>query len=288
MRRGLVARFVFGGLNEGVEVVKSGSCVTYVDLYDDVDVVYNVSDGKVVEGFVLKKPFDVSELSQKLTVDKPCRYEINSSGSISFFDKFSDELFFVIPRPVMWELGDVSSRCFGLYFDVSQEDDYVFYISKVISEEGKRWLASGGRVYPVVVDLGFDALVTRFFGGTGPFSGMLAVVGVAQVPLVLSAALYIPITVIQVLLGPPDPSGVSVTTILGLLGFLLGLVFQLWPAALVVTGAAFARRVGYGESAGSCAISCAGCAGLILIVIVVIIVLVAVVVGATGQSGAPS
>ena len=130
---------------------------------------------------------------------------------------------------------------------------------------------------------GLMQLVTRFFGGTGPFSAMLAVVGVAQMPLVLSVALYIPITGLQVVLDPPDQSGGSVTTVLGLLSALLGLAFLLWHVALVVIGAASARRVGYGQSAGSCAISCAGCVGLILIVVVVFTVLVAVIVGAAGQ-----
>ena len=135
---------------------------------------------------------------------------------------------------------------------------------------------------------GLMQLVTRFFGGTGPFSAMLAVVGVAQIPLVISAAIYVPITGLQVVLGPADTSGTSVVTVLGLLSGLLGLAFLVWHAALVVIGAAFARRVGYGESAGSCAISCAGCVGLILIVVLVFVVLVAVIVGATGSGGPPS
>ncbi len=146
-------------------------------------------------------------------------------------------------------------------------------------------------LYPFVLWLlvsGLMQLVTRFFGGTGPFSAMLAVVGVAQMPLVLSAALYIPITGLQVLLGAPDESGASVAAALGLLSALLGLAFLLWHVALVVIGAAFTRRVGYGESAGSCAISCAGCIGLILIVVLVFVVLVVVIVGATSSGGPPS
>lgn len=144
-------------------------------------------------------------------------------------------------------------------------------------------------IYPFFLWLlvsGLMQLVTRFFGGTGPFSGLLAVVGVAQVPLVIYAAISIPITGLQAVLGPPDPeTGASVSTVLGLLGGLLWLAFLLWHAALVVIGAAFARRVGYGQSAGSCAISCAGCVGLILIVVVVLVVLVAVVAGAAGSGG---
>ena len=146
-------------------------------------------------------------------------------------------------------------------------------------------------LYPFALWLlvsGLMQLVTRFFGGTGPFSAMLAVVGVAQVPLVISTALAIPITGLQIVLGPPDQSGTSVATVLGLLSALLGLAFLLWHVALVVIGAASARRVGYGESAGSCAISCAGCVGLILIVVLVLAVLVAVIAGAAGSGGPPS
>lgn len=136
---------------------------------------------------------------------------------------------------------------------------------------------------------GLMQLTTRFFGGTGPFSGMLAVVGVAQVPFVISAALYIPIAGLQILLGPSDLTGEApVAAVLGLLSALLGLAFLLWHAALVVIGAASARRVGYGQSAGSCAISCASCAGLILIVVLTFVVLIAVIVGATSSGGPPS
>ena len=147
-------------------------------------------------------------------------------------------------------------------------------------------------LYPFVLWLlvsGLMQLVTRFFGGTGPFSGMLAVVGVAQVPFVISAALYILIAGLQILLGPSDPTGEApVAAVLGLLSGLLGLAFLLWHATLVAIGAASARRVGYGQSAGSCAISCASCAGLILIVVLIFVVLIAAIVGATSSGGPPS
>jgi hypothetical protein len=129
---------------------------------------------------------------------------------------------------------------------------------------------------------GLMHLVTRFFGGTGPFSRMLAAVGVAQVPFVIASVLQLPVVGLEAAL---DPHGTP-AAIAGLLSSLLGLLALLWFIVLVVIGAALARQVGYGESAGSCAISCTGCVVLILIV-VVFVVLVAVLVGAAG-SGGPS
>ena len=139
---------------------------------------------------------------------------------------------------------------------------------------------------------GLMQLITRFFGGTGPFSGMLAVVGVAHVPYLIERLIQIPLAGLQILLVPdpataadPTTGGGLAATLLALLSFLLWLAALVWFVILVVIGAAFARRVGYGESAGSCAISCAGIVGLILIVGVVLAIVVAALVGAVGAAG---
>lgn len=75
--------------------------------------------------------------------------------------------------------------------------------------------------------------------------------------------------------------------VLGILGGPVGLAAFLRFAVLVVVGVGPARRVGYGESAGSCAISCAGCLGLIIVLAVAIAALAAIVAaGASGSAGA--
>jgi hypothetical protein len=119
-------------------------------------------------------------------------------------------------------------------------------------------------------------LATRFFGGSGPLSAMLAVVGVAVVPLALGTLVQALATGLQVALGVDSTTGVTI----GLLGGLFALATFVWHAVLVVIGAALARRIDYGESAGSCAISCAGCLGLIILVAVVVLG-VGILVGAT-------
>jgi hypothetical protein len=109
--------------------------------------------------------------------------------------------------------------------------------------------------------------VTRFFGGEGPLPAMLAVVGVAGVPLALGALFQAIGTGLQVALGVESTAG----TVAGLLGGLVALATLVWHVVLVVIGASLARRIGYGESAGSCAVSCAGCLGLIILVAVVLV-----------------
>ena len=63
----------------------------------------------------------------------------------------------------------------------------------------------------------------------------------------------------------------------------MGLAFFLWYIVLVVIGAALARGVGYGESAGSCALSCVGLGVLIILVVIA----AAIGVFATVNAAAP-
>jgi hypothetical protein len=109
-------------------------------------------------------------------------------------------------------------------------------------------------------------LATRLFGGSGPFPAMLAVVGVAEVPLALGSLVQVLATGLQVAFGVSSTAGVT----FGLVGGLVALATLVWHVVLVVIGTSLARRIGYGESAGSCAISCAGCLGLIILVAVLL------------------
>ena len=122
-------------------------------------------------------------------------------------------------------------------------------------------------------------LVTRFFGGEGPFSAMLVVVGAAFVPLLLSIAVSIPLEAIQATLGTES----SIGTVIGLLSNLISFACLVWHVVLVIIGTALARNIGYGESTGSCAISCGGCLGIIILVIVALGLIGALFTGAFQQ-----
>lgn len=120
-------------------------------------------------------------------------------------------------------------------------------------------------------------LATRLFGGGGPLPAMLAAVGVASVPLALGSLFGIITGATQAALGFESPVAGAV----GLLGAALTFGFLIWHVVLVVIGASKARNVGYGPSAGSCAISCAGCATLIIVVGITLGVVVAAIAGST-------
>lgn len=122
-------------------------------------------------------------------------------------------------------------------------------------------------------------LATRFFGGAGPLSSMLGVVGVAQAPFLISGVLGALLGGLQLWIGVGTPAGV----VLGYLVSLTGLAFFLWYVVLVVVGAAQARGVGYGESAGSCALSCVGLGVLIILLVVVAGIGIFAVAGAAAQ-----
>lgn len=122
-------------------------------------------------------------------------------------------------------------------------------------------------------------LVTRFFGGEGPLSATLAAVGVAFAPLVLSAIAAIPLGGLQAVLEAGSTAGMA----LGALNNLLALAFLVWHVVLVVIAASLARNISYGESTGSCAISCGGCLGLIILVAVVLAVFGTLFSGAVQQ-----
>ncbi|MGB3632417.1 MAG: YIP1 family protein [Rubrobacteraceae bacterium] len=122
-------------------------------------------------------------------------------------------------------------------------------------------------------------LVTRLFSGAGPLSAMFAVVGVAQMPSVASSLIGLPITALVTVIGPTGTLPVALVGI----SSLVGLVAFAWSVVLIIIGVAQARNISYGESTGSCAISCAGCLGLIIGGVVVIAVLISVIAGAAGS-----
>jgi hypothetical protein len=126
-------------------------------------------------------------------------------------------------------------------------------------------------------------LVTRFFGGEGSLARMLGAIGAACIPFVVLGLVQLPLTGVQVLLEGGDPSSAGAgTVIIGLLSFLLYIAALVWHVALVVVGAGVARQISFGQSGGSCAISCAAAIGIPLLLLVLLVAVAALIGGAAG------
>ncbi len=122
------------------------------------------------------------------------------------------------------------------------------------------WLLISGLVY----------LAARVFGGRGPFAAMLAVAGVALMPMVLSSLVGLLLSALGALVG----ANAGVAALLGLVNFVVSLIALVGVFALVIIGTRFAQGLTYGQSGGACALSCGGCVGLVLLLFIVLVALV--------------
>lgn len=135
------------------------------------------------------------------------------------------------------------------------------------------WLLISGAVY----------LAARVLGGRGPFTAMLAVVGLAFLPSILSGLIGIPLGLITGSFSPGSAGGAGLVALfgVGVIGFLIGLAVFVWQIALIIIGTRFAQNLdSYGRSGGACALSCGGCLGILLLLIIGLAALAALLAGA--------
>lgn len=153
------------GALRSVEGYAEGNRFIYPDAYDNIDIKYSIGTSVLLEEFVLKKPRDISRISQKVHFED-AEYRQQQDGSISFYSTKTNELVWSFPKPKMYELNEredengLPSRFenFGLHYEITKDgDDYI--VTKVLDQEGKDWLNSPDRVYPLVIDTTLDLQV---------------------------------------------------------------------------------------------------------------------------------
>jgi len=116
-----------------------------------MDTDYTVSDGKIIEEIILNEPGELPELSQEIELHNA--YFIEKNGEILAYKNNTAELLWIVPRPVMYEMGDKNVRNYGLHYEIKNLPNGNILLTKVIDEEGKGWLYDQIRTYPVAIDL---------------------------------------------------------------------------------------------------------------------------------------
>ena len=132
-------------------------------------------------------------------------------------------------------------------------------VRQQVEDLTRGFVTVGGPVFSVLSPFLFWVLVSglvwlaaRMLGGRGPFSAMLAIVGVALVPTLVGSIVSIPITAMTGALGGGNTgAGVFASVGLGGIGLIVSLIVLVWEIALVIIGTRFAQNLdSYGRSGG--------------------------------------
>lgn len=113
---------------------------------------YTLEADRLLEEVVLNKFQGFPEIKQEIelhnTVLRPDGKKINAYHSTT------NELLWVIPEPVMYELNRPESRNYGLHYEIScqNSDCSNLILTKVIDPEGEAWLSDPNQNYPLVID----------------------------------------------------------------------------------------------------------------------------------------
>ncbi|MBI5037317.1 MAG: hypothetical protein HZC01_01215 [Candidatus Kerfeldbacteria bacterium] len=140
-----------------------GDQVTYADIYPGIDARYSVGKGKLIEELIVDSATTAAtlpSLTQQLVLTG-LYPKLEPDGSITFHDTTTKHVVFISPAPVMYELAETDpGASYDIAYRITQIDERVYEISKVISPSGEDWLAHAR--YPLVIDNSYFG--TQAFG----------------------------------------------------------------------------------------------------------------------------
>lgn len=144
----------FGKINSSNPPIADGSSIIYPEIFPKIDLRYTISSSRLLEEFIVK---DAATAAQITRIEQRARtsdtYRQNNDGSITFSNK--DKVVFTLPHPVMYETANQENKSEGIVYEI-KEDNGELIITKVITDEGRSWLADPARVYPIAIDLVID------------------------------------------------------------------------------------------------------------------------------------
>lgn len=134
----------------------------YRDVFDGVDLTYEVQDGGVKEALLLDSAPATGQASWRWRVSAPLlEMVVEESGLVNFVDQYG-QVQFHMPVPVMWDSsgieGEREPALTNLQTEVSRDGaDWILQLSA-----DEDWLNDPARVYPVTVDPTLNAGVAQY------------------------------------------------------------------------------------------------------------------------------
>ncbi|WP_146082134.1 PA14 domain-containing protein [Rathayibacter sp. AY1A3] len=127
------------------------SHLEYKDVFNDVDLVYDVRSGLVSENLRLKKLPAVGASTWTWEVEAPGLTAAKSAEGDVLFTNSAGEVIYTVPRPLMWDSSGTNSRADAesqLSYILGQDGSSVL----MTISPSRTWLASSARVYPIYID----------------------------------------------------------------------------------------------------------------------------------------
>jgi hypothetical protein len=142
-----------------------GSSFVYRQAYDGVDVQFHLGPERLLEEFVVQRYQPIEQISQILSVERAVPQRVGRT--YVFFDPVTHKQLWSIAEPVLYELHAPDTKDYGVEYRLICLESIAtpltpcrtYQLTKVLTEEGKRWLTDPARQYPVVIDASVDAQV---------------------------------------------------------------------------------------------------------------------------------
>ena len=150
-----------GSINLNSTAQVENNVLTYPQLFPGVDLKYTVTSTRIIEEYVIYQPetaAKISTLTQVLKIEGGVLTE-NDDGSLSFIDKSNQGLLLRAARPFMRETKKADdqeeffrSESQGIIYTIKTTDQNNYFLSKTLTPEGRTWLQSPQRHYPIFID----------------------------------------------------------------------------------------------------------------------------------------
>jgi cellulose synthase/poly-beta-1,6-N-acetylglucosamine synthase-like glycosyltransferase/transposase-like protein len=128
---------------------KEGIIYTYQDIFKGVDLVWIAKNGRLEEHFVLHEYQEFDSLDERIRLTDLVMNIIE--GEVQIAPAESGHPLFYFPKPYMFEKDNPEIKSEGLEYKL-EKGQFEYKLKKVLTPEGKAWLADPNRRFPVIVD----------------------------------------------------------------------------------------------------------------------------------------
>ncbi|KKS84882.1 MAG: Glycosyl transferase family 2 [Candidatus Gottesmanbacteria bacterium GW2011_GWB1_43_11] len=132
-----------------VEAYKQNNKYVYPEIFPGVDLKYSDNKLFIQEEFILKEPTKLTQFAEKVKLTNLTISQ--AEGRVHLVPSEGGSPVFTFEKPYLYEEKHPEVKNEGIRYEI-EKGAFDYTVKKVLTEEGKIWLADPNRSYPVVVD----------------------------------------------------------------------------------------------------------------------------------------